>query len=77
MENKNEKSTEIDELLFENKEMFNNLILEQNNKKDKIFISHKELDLISSFEKNLIKLIENCPPQKFKQLLIDSENSNN
>ena len=73
MDNKKLSQNEIDELLIENKEILNGLILEQNNKKDKIYTSYKELDIICNFERNLIKLIEKCPPNVLKELQIETD----
>ena len=72
LENKtNYADKEIDEVLLQNKDIFNNLILENLTRREKAFITVKEIDLIRDFEKNIIRLIEMCPPIKAKEILMD------
>ncbi len=68
--NYNDKSTasEIDELLLENRETLNQLIIENSQRKEKSFITVKEIEIIRQFEKNLLKLIEKCPPEVLKDM---------
>jgi len=76
--NYNDKSTasEIDELLLENRETLNQLIIENSQRKEKSFITVKELEIIRHFEKNLLKLIEKCPPKVLKDLINDDDKLN-
>ena len=56
LENKSIKSKDsIDEILLNNKEIFNSLIIENMNRREKSFITVKEFDLIKQFENNLIR----------------------
>lgn len=57
------------ELLLMNKEIINSLILENTQKKDKSFISIKELEIIKEYESNLMKLLEQCPPKILKSII--------
>jgi hypothetical protein len=58
-----------EQLLLQNKEIINALILENHHKKDKSYITTKELDFIREYENNLIKLCEECPPNLLKKLI--------
>jgi hypothetical protein len=58
-----------EELLLQNREIINSLILENNQKKDKSFITTKELEFIKEYETNLLKLLENCPPGVLQSIL--------
>ena len=70
LENKSIKSKDsIDEILLNNKEIFNSLIIENMNRREKSFITVKEIDLIKQFENNLIKLVNMCPPKKAEKIL--------
>ncbi len=66
-----------EELLLQNKEILNNLILENLHRKDKSFLAIKELEIIRDYESNLLKLIENCPPLLVKSLLHEIEKEHN
>jgi len=72
--NYNKLNYEIDknEVLMNNKEIINSLILENSQKKDKSFISIKELEIIREYETNLIKLLENCPPKIIKKIFAET-----
>ena len=76
--NYNDKTevSEIDELLLENRETLNQLIIENTQRKEKSFITVKELEIIRQFEKNLLKLIEKCPPAVLKDLINDDDRLN-
>ena len=63
------KGMGVEELLMNNKEILNTLVLENTQKKDKSFISIKELEIIKDYESNLLQILENCPPQILKSLL--------
>ena len=67
--NKNLNKNEIDELLLKNQEIFNQLILENANRKEKSLISTKEYEYLRLYEKNLIQLIESCPVNKLSTIL--------
>ena len=69
--NKNINENIIDELLLKNQEIFNQLILENVNRKEKSLISTNEYDFIRNYEKNLIQLIERCPVNKLSQILTE------
>jgi len=57
------------DLLIKNKELINNLILENNNRKDKSYLTIKELEYMKDFESNLLNILENFPPQLVKKLM--------
>lgn len=65
----NNSNALIDEMLLTNQEIFNKLIIENSKRKEKLFITVREIDLIKEIEKNLINLIEMCPPVKAKEIL--------
>ena len=78
LENKSIKSKDsIDEILLNNKEIFNSLIIENMNRREKSFITVKEFDLIKQFENNLIKLVNMCPPKKAEKILNEILNLSN
>ena len=66
--NKNINENIIDELLLKNQEIFNQLILENANRKEKSLISTNEYDFLRNYEKNLIQLIERCPMNKLSEI---------
>ncbi len=66
-----------EELLLKNKEIMNNLILENLHRKDKSFLTIKELEIMKDYESNLLRLMENCPPVLLKSLLHEIEKENN
>ena len=69
--NKNINENMIDELLLKNQEIFNQLILENVNRKEKSLISTNEYDFLRNYEKNLIQLIERCPVNKLSEILAE------
>ena len=69
--NKNINENIIDELLLKNQEIFNQLILENVNRKEKSLISTNEYDFLRNYEKNLIQLIERCPVNKLSEILAE------
>ena len=69
--NKNVKKNIIDELLLKNQEIFNNLILENVNRKEKSLISTNEYEYLRNYEKNLIQLIQRCPVNKLNTILTE------
>jgi hypothetical protein len=70
------KLIDKEHLLLQNKEIINMLILESNHKKDKSYLSIKELEFFREYENNLMKLCENCPPVILKQLLEETYSLN-
>ena len=75
--NKNIKENKIDELLLKNQDIFNQLILENLNRKEKSFISANEYEYLRNYENNLIELLEKCPVKKLSEIMneINCENS--
>ena len=69
--NKNINENIIDELLLKNQEIFNQLILENVNRKEKSLISTNEYTFLRIYEKNLIQLIERCPVNKLSEILTE------
>ena len=69
--NKNLNENIIDELLLKNQEIFNQLILENVNRKEKSLISTNEYTFLRIYEKNLIQLIERCPVNKLSEILTE------
>ena len=67
--NKNINENIIDELLLKNQEIFNHLILENVNRKEKSLISTNEYEYLRIYEKNLIQLMERCPVNKVSEIL--------
>lgn len=61
-----------EDLLLSNKEIINMLILENTQKKDKSFISIRELEILKEFESNLLKAMETCPPSILKKLILET-----
>ena len=58
-----------EQLLMQNKEILNSMIVENLHKKDKSFITTKELEFIKEFENNLVKLCVDCPPNLLKKII--------
>ena len=69
--NKNINKNNIDELLLKNQELFNHLILENANKREKSYISSGEYEILKIYENNLIQLMENCPTDKLNEILAE------
>jgi hypothetical protein len=70
--NPTELTREVDhkeDVLTKNRDLISSLIMENYHKKDKSFISVKELELMREFESNLVKIFENCPPSLVAQLI--------
>ncbi len=61
-----------DEILINNKEIIDTLILENSQKRDKSFISVKEIEIMKEYENNLLKLLEDCPPKLLSTLIQDT-----
>ena len=64
----------INEKLNENKEILNELIIENNNRKEKSYISVNEFDLIKKFEDNLKNILEKTPPKIINELFKNEYN---
>ena len=79
--NKNINKNNINELLLKNQELFNHLILENVNKREKSYISSGEYEILKIYENNLIQLMENCPTNKLNEILAEinkqTENKDN
>ena len=69
--NKNINKNNINELLLKNQELFNHLILENVNKREKSYISSGEYEILKIYENNLIQLMENCPTDKLNEILAE------
>ena len=72
--NKNELKSLIDELLLNNKEIFNQLLITDRFKKEIFYDSIDEYELIKDFENNLIALINRCSFTKLNEVLKDVSN---
>jgi hypothetical protein len=66
-----------EELLLKNREIINNLVLENLHRKDKSFLTIKELEIMRDYESNLLRLMENCPPLLVKSLMYEIEKEHN
>ena len=79
--NKNINKNNINELLLKNQELFNHLILENVNKREKSYISSGEYEILKIYENNLIQLMENCPTNKLNEIIAEinkqTENKDN
>ena len=69
--NKNINKNNINELLLKNQELFNHLILENSNKREKSYISSGEYEILKIYENNLIQLMESCPTDKLNEILAE------
>jgi hypothetical protein len=58
-----------DELLLKGRDILNTLIVENLHRKEKSFISVKEVEILKEYESNLLELVEKCPPEMMKRLL--------
>jgi len=70
--NKNINKNNINELLLKNQELFNHLILENANKREKSYISSGEYEILKIYENNLIQLMESCPTDKLNEILAET-----
>ena len=70
-------NTQREDLLLNNKEIINSLILENSQKKDKSFISIRELEILKDFESNLLKVMETCPPSILQKLIFETSSISN
>ena len=71
--NKIINQNKIDELLLKNQEIFNQLILENLNRKEKSLISSNEYEYLKNFENNLVQLMEVCPANILNKILSELE----
>ena len=69
--NKNINKNNINELLLKNQELFNHLILENANKREKSYISSGEYEILKIYENNLIQLMESCQTDKLNEILAE------
>ena len=51
--------------------LFNHLILENANKREKSYISSGEYEILKIYENNLIQLMESCPTDKLNEILAE------
>ena len=72
--NKKECKISIDDILLQNKEIFNQLLIENRQKKEKSFISMTEYELLKQFENNLVTMINSCDTDKLRDLFDDLNN---
>ncbi len=73
---KKECKLSIDEVLLRNRDIFNQLLIENKQKKEKSYISVNEYELMKNFENNLLALVEKCNITKLIDALDDDMNNN-
>ena len=73
---KKECKLSIDEVLLRNRDIFNQLLIENKQKKEKSYISVNEYELMKNFENNLLSLVEKCNITKLIDALDDDMNNN-
>ena len=61
-------------MLLNNKDIFNQLLIEDRFRKEKAHNSMDEYELIKDFENNLITLINGCSFRKLNEILKDVSN---
>ena len=71
---KKEYKLSIDDILLINKDIFNQLMLENRLKKEKSYISVNEYELMKQFEQNLMILLEKCNIGKLRDILNNTDN---
>ena len=69
--NKKECKISIDDILLQNREIFNQVLMENRLKKEKSFISMTEYELLKQFENNLVTLINKCDTAKLRDIFED------
>ena len=69
--NKKECKISIDDILLQNREIFNQVMIENRLKKEKSFISMTEYELLKQFENNLVTLINKCDTAKLRDIFED------
>ena len=69
--NKKECKISIDDILLQNREIFNQVLIENRLKKEKSFISMTEYELLKQFENNLVTLINKCDTAKLRDIFED------
>ena len=72
--NKKECKITIDDILLQNKDIFNQVMIENRLKKEKSYISMTEYELLKQFENNLIVLIDKCGVEKLRDIFGEVEN---
>ena len=72
--NKKECKISIDEILLHNRDIFNQLLIENRLKKEKSYISMTEYQLMKQFENNLVTLINKCNIQKLGDIFDEVNN---
>ena len=66
--NKKECKITVDDILLQNRDIFNQVMIENRQKKEKSYISMNEYELLKKFENNLVKLIDKCNIEKLKDI---------
>ena len=72
--NKKECKITVDDILLQNKDIFNQVMIENRQKKEKSYISMNEYELLKKFENNLVKLIDKCNIEKLKDIFDEVNN---
>ena len=72
--NKKECKITIDDILLQNRDIFNQLLIENRLKKEKSYISMTEYELLNKFENNLVTLIDKCNIEKLKDIFDEVNN---
>ena len=72
--NKKECKISIDDILLQNKDIFNQVMIENKQKKEKSYISMNEYELLKQFENNLVKLIDKCNIEKLRDIFDEVNN---
>ena len=72
--NKKECKISIDDILLQNRDIFNQLLIENRLKKEKSYISMTEYELLNKFENNLVTLIDKCNIEKLKDIFDEVNN---
>ena len=72
--NKKECKITVDDILLQNRDIFNQVMIENRQKKEKSYISMNEYELLKKFENNLVKLIDKCNIEKLKDIFDEVNN---
>ena len=69
--NKKECKISVEDILLQNREIFNQLLIENKLRKEKSLISMTEYELLKQFENNLVTLINKCNTEKLRDIFDD------
>ena len=72
--NKKECKITIDDILLQNRDIFNQVLIENRLKKEKSLISMTEYELLKQFENNLVALIDKCDIEKLGDIFDEVNN---